>query len=160
MQERTEVEIARSYLTDSQAFLLAAQVLERSRNKRITFAFGPKHYLVCHAIELILKAYILASGGTKKELMRVDVRHSLSRLFERAIEFELVPIDRRVGSLILTLEPLHSEHRFRYRKTGFLTVPETKQMCKIVETLILQIAPIVDAAMRAQIVARRAATQP
>jgi hypothetical protein len=156
MQERTKVEIARSYLTDSQGFLIAAQVLERSRSKR-KIPFTPKYHLVCHAIELILKSYILARGGTKKELMHVNMRHNLLSLFERAIELDLAPKDRRVGQLIQMLEPYHSEHRFRYRKSGFMTIPETTQMCKIVDTLILQIAPTVDAAMRAQIAAQRGA---
>ena len=114
--ERTKTEIARSYLTDSQAFLIAAQVLERSRSKRITFAFSPKYYLVCQSIELILKSYILVSGGTKKELMDIKIRHDLLQLFERAIELGLAHKDQRVRPLIAALAPLHAEHRFRYRR--------------------------------------------
>ncbi len=156
MQEPTKAEIARSYLTDSQAFLIAAQVLERSRNKRTTFAFSPKYYLICQAIELILKSYILVAGGTKKELMHIDVRHNLLRLFNRATELGLVPNDQRIGPLIQMLGPYHSEYRFRYRKAGFMTVTETRVMCKIAEKLIGQIAPTVNAAMRAHIAAQRA----
>jgi hypothetical protein len=159
MQERTKTELARSYLTDSEAFLIAAQVLERSRSKRITFAFSPKYYLVCHAIELILKSFILVSGGKKRELMHPDLRHNLLSLFERATELGLAHNDPSFSVLIATIAPLHSEHRFRYRKTGFITVVETKQMSKIVEKLIGQIAPTVNAAMHAQIAAQRAARQ-
>ena len=63
---------------------------------------------------------------------------------------------QRIGPLIQMLGPYHSEYRFRYRKAGFMTVTETRVMCKIAEKLIGQIAPTVNAAMRAHIAAQRA----
>jgi hypothetical protein len=36
--------------------------------------FSPKYFLLCHAIELALKAYILAEGGTEKETKQLGSR--------------------------------------------------------------------------------------
>jgi hypothetical protein len=107
-------------------------------------------------LELILKSYILVSGGNKRELMKNDTRHNLKRLFDRASELGMAHDDPRLPLVIEMLAPLHAEHIFRYRKNAFITVPETKQMCKIVEKLIEHVAPSVNAKMRAQIAEQRA----
>jgi hypothetical protein len=78
MNKRTSTEIARSFLTDSEAFLIAAQVLDRSGE---VAASGPKYYLACHSIELILKAFILTNGGAESELF--EIRHDLSKACAR-----------------------------------------------------------------------------
>jgi len=133
--------------------LIAAQTLERSRSKRAKITVSPKYYLVCHAIELILKSFILVSGGAEKELF--DIGHDLLKAWDRANELGFEAKDKRTETLVQMLAPYHLDHRFRYRKTGFMTIPETKEMCKITDNLIKQIGPIVDGAMRAEIRAQR-----
>ena len=151
---RTKVGIARGYLTDAEAFLIAAKTLERSRSKTISFAFGPKYYLACHAIELILKSYILVSGGSKRALF--NIRHDLVGLLNRSTELGLKPKDKRTKHFVNVLGHYHLDHRFRYRKTGLVFVVDAKAMCKVTGNLINQIGPIVNAAMHAEIAARRA----
>lgn len=51
--------------------------------------------------------------------------------------------------------PYHLDHRFRYRQTGFLTLPIADEMCEIIKNLINQIGPDVDRAMRTEIREKR-----
>jgi len=142
--------MARSFLTDSEAFLDAAKIIERSNE---VAASGPKYYLACQAIELILKAFILNNGGADNELRKIG--HDLSKAWSRATELGLSPIDGRVEELIEMLTPYHLDHRFRYRQTGFLTLPVSDEMCEIIGNLVAQIGPEVNRAMKAEIQAKR-----
>jgi len=51
------------------------------------------------------------------------------------------------------------DHSFRYRKTRFVTLPVYRELCEVVEGLVMQIGPEVDHAMRAEIRAKRAASK-
>jgi hypothetical protein len=55
--------LAIGFANDSEAYIGAAQQLENFRS------FGPRYFLFCHALELLLKAQILASGGDQKECL-------------------------------------------------------------------------------------------
>jgi HEPN domain-containing protein len=148
---RTPVEIARSFLTDAEAFLLAARTLDESGKVE---ASAPKYYLACHSVELILKAYILTHGGKEAQLR--EIGHDLTEALSRATERGLKPKDERTETLIEMLAPYHLEHRFRYRRTGYITLPVLDEACEIVDHLIKQIGPEVDQAMRVEIAAKRA----
>jgi hypothetical protein len=46
--------------------------------------FNPRYFPYCHAIELALKAYILASGGEDREVRKI--KHDLGKAYRRASE--------------------------------------------------------------------------
>jgi hypothetical protein len=146
MDKRTSAEIARSYLTDSEAFLIAANVINRSGE---VAASSPQYYLACHAIELILKAFILTNGGTESEIIKI--RHDLLKAWGRANELGLRPLDTRIEVIIKMRAPYHLDHRFRYRQTGFITLPVQADLFQPIKALIHQIGPGVDRAMREEI---------
>jgi hypothetical protein len=45
----------------------------------------PRYFMLCHAIELALKAYLAYQGATPKELRAKNVGHNLTELLTRAI---------------------------------------------------------------------------
>ena len=77
----------------------------------------PRYFAFCHAIELSLKAYLLACGVGETELRAPGVRHNLDVLLEKAVTAGL-----SVGALCQSeLQLLHQAHsRFwpRYPKTS------------------------------------------
>src|SRR5262249_24692150 len=108
-------------------------------------------------VELILKAFILIKGGTEREVR--EIRHDLLKAWERATKRGLRPNDKRAGEIVTMLAPYHLDHSFRYRKTRFVTLPVYRELCEVVEGLVMQIGPEVDHAMRAEIRAKRAASK-
>src|SRR5205809_22903 len=54
--------LAHQYLGDAVSYVSAAKLLDESDGH-----FSPKYFLLCHALELALKAYILATGSTEKD---------------------------------------------------------------------------------------------
>src|SRR5262245_61974700 len=154
MLDPTPIELARGFLTDAEAYLRAAQKLDQSSEGP---ASSPQYYLACHSIELILKAFILIKGGTEREVR--EIRHDLLKAWERATKLGLRPNDKRAGEIVTMLAPYHLDHSFRYRKTRFVTLPVYRELCEVVEGLVMQIGPEVDHAMRAEIRAKRAASK-
>ena len=69
--------LAVGYIRDAEGYADAAEQLVEFRN------ISPRYFLFCHAIELALKAYILATGGDQKEL-RVTIKHDLQKAYDRA----------------------------------------------------------------------------
>jgi hypothetical protein len=46
----------------------------------------PRYFLLCHSIELALKAYLAKLGATPKQLRQLDRRHNLNKLVTEAVE--------------------------------------------------------------------------
>jgi hypothetical protein len=54
------------------------------------------------------------------------------------------------------MAPYHLDHSFRYRKTGFVTLPVYAELCEVVERLVTEVGPAVNDAMLSEILAKRA----
>jgi hypothetical protein len=148
---KSPTELARGFLTDAEAYLRAAQKLDQSVEG---LASSPQYYLACHSIELIFKAFILIKGGTEDEVR--EIRHDLLKAWDRATELGLCPKDKRIGEIVIMMAPYHLDHSFRYRKTGFVTLPVYTELCEVVERLVTEVGPAVNDAMLSEILAKRA----
>ena len=70
--------MAYHFVSDAEEYLKVARVIGQPFE-----ISSPRYFLFCHAIELCLKAYILASGGDQSEL-KGSLSHRLKQTFERA----------------------------------------------------------------------------
>lgn len=152
MMDRTPTELARGFLTDSEAYLRAAQKLGPPAKG---LSEAPQYHIACQTIELTLKAFILIKGATEDEVR--EIRHDLLKAWERATELGLRPKDKRTGEIVTMLAPYHLDHGFRYRKTRFVTLPVYTELCEVVERLVMEIQPAVNDAMLSEIRAKQAA---
>ena len=72
----------------------------------------PRYFLLCHAIELALKAYLAKLGATPEQLKHFDLRHNLKNLVTEAVEKGLhLTTDTQQG--IEALDEAH--HKFWHR---------------------------------------------
>jgi hypothetical protein len=130
--------VAIGHITDAKAYLRAAQLIESADPD---LPSSPTYFLLCHAIEIVLKAYILAAGGTEKELRPQKVRHHLDELRNRAVALGYSPSEKTTA-VIDMLAPYHANHSFRYRDPGFKTYPTTGEVILSLETMLAQTEPI------------------
>jgi hypothetical protein len=102
---------------DAGRYILAANtVADRSELDLL----HPCYFLRCHAIELLLKACLLATGST---LAQVEAYlHKLDFTFEEAKKRGLVVTDE-TSQTITRLSGLHQRHQFKYRKSSRFEVP-------------------------------------
>ena len=91
----TPHDFALGFASDAEAYIGAARQLQDFKS------FGPRYFLFCHALELLLKAQILATGGDQAELLKI--RHDLEKAFNRAVELGYAPIDDRVKHIVIWL---------------------------------------------------------
>src|SRR5262249_39379708 len=105
------------------------------------FAF-PVYFLLCHAMELALKAYLAASGVSAKTL-RNEIRHDLEQGLRDAKSHGLAADDRFQG-LVSWLRLYHLDHSFRYRKaSGFVRYASAAEAADIIESTARAIEPYV-----------------
>ena len=73
----------------------------------------PIVYLICHAIEMLLKLALYKTGSNDRDLRTSRVRHNLSELKEKC-EIAGVQFSPDVAEMIEALSTLHADHSLRY----------------------------------------------
>ncbi len=74
---------------------------------------GPRDFLLCHCLELALKAYLLATGFTEESLKKRPFQHNLANLLDAVVEQSLV-IDEHTLIRLRFLSKPHEEFWTRY----------------------------------------------
>ena len=98
------------YLDFSQQFFTAFKQLPEERPDRTPS--WPRYFLLCHSIELALKAY-LSLRTTLAELRKIERRHNLTQLVNEAVEKELA-LSTQTQDTIKLLTKAHSNLLHRY----------------------------------------------
>jgi hypothetical protein len=123
--------LAVGFANDAKAYIDAADQLEDFK------VIGPRYFLFCHGLELLLKAQILATGGDRAELFAI--RHDLEQAYDRAVQLGYQPADDRVKEIIVWLAPYHKHHTFRYKEPGYRTLPTGEDLTTILRSIHLDI---------------------
>ncbi len=135
----TNEEMAVRYTGDARSFAEAASALQDFDH------FAPRYFLICHAFELILKSVILATGGSQEELWK-ELGHDLDACWKRAASLGFTTSHPDAHGVIYWLSDFHKTHAFRYRGTGYITVPRAEDVIAIFESVHAEIAKITRAA--------------
>jgi hypothetical protein len=140
------------FLIDACAYFNAADILIRDASPDVN---QPAYFLMSHALELMLKAYILACGGSYDEV--VSLGHNIQKAHARAEALGLrIEDDHRV--LIERLSEFHDAFIFRYPVVkkddghlilrGALVYPA--EVLKIIESIFLRVnGPVIMARLDA-----------
>jgi hypothetical protein len=109
-------------LSDGLAFLNASRKLDFDD-------FSPKHFLLCHAIELGGKAFLLAKNQSPKK------GHDMLQLFDQCAANGLQLDHPLARHIIETVAPVHLDHRLRYARPGTTQLPNYQDMESFCEEL-------------------------
>jgi hypothetical protein len=135
--------LAPRFIDDALTYVEAARRLDQLFPIAKKFAF-PVYFLLCHAMELALKAYLAASGVPAKTL-RNKIGHDLGQALRDAKSHGLAA-DDRFQELVSWLAPDHLDHSFRYRRAaGFVRYPSAAEAADIIEGTARAIEPYVRA---------------
>jgi len=110
----------------------------------------PSYYLLCRALELSFKAYLLIKGVDRKQLKKRSLGHDLEKILKKAKEFGIASI--------VQISDLEKEHIKRannwYARNGFeyfelenilegaSTLPDLQVLTGLLEKLIEKLRPI------------------
>jgi hypothetical protein len=76
---------------------------------------NPFYYLVVHAVELRLKAFLLSCGDTEDEIRKLG--HEIDSLLERSKEYDLI-IENVYKDFLDNLYSINKKHFLRYYNHG------------------------------------------
>lgn len=136
--------VAQRMLRDAEDYVEGARQLVASQKGAIILKWkGPIYHLLCHAIELTLKAYLAASGVPITTLAN-HIRHDLELAFRCAQKHGFAPFDAGFCEIVQWLAPYHRDHSFRYGKAhGYVTHPEPSPVADIITNTIKAVEPYV-----------------
>jgi hypothetical protein len=99
----------------------------------------PRYLLLCHSIELALKAYLAKLGATPKHLRKLERRHNFNKLLDEVLEQGL-HLTSETQKHIRALAEAHSEYWHRYpRDDGKIKVYVIEQFIPAAHELINQV---------------------
>jgi hypothetical protein len=106
--------LACGLIEEAQVYVESARRLDKACRNSARF-FGPTYFLLCHSIELALKAYLAASGVSEARL-RNELGHDIRHALRSARGHGFTPTDKRFPDIVRLLAPYHLDHSFRYPK--------------------------------------------
>jgi len=121
------------------SFFEAGQKLLRTNTpQKSTHPHGPVEFLHWHAIELFLKAFLLAAGLSEQELRNRPHGHDIQALSQEAIRRGLTPTEQDMAVLEF-MPDAGAMIETRYLRTGAKTQPlmgEVEATCKSLYRLV------------------------
>ncbi|MDP4006905.1 hypothetical protein [Methylobacterium sp. NEAU K] len=137
-------EMAVGYVKEAEAYHRAALLVHSSREMVSDVALmAPALFLLCHATELALKAYLLSHGadpGAKVGgLKNPAIGHNLVALYGLAVAQGFKATDDRLADMVEWLGPAHQAHSFRYRELGYRNLPLPVLFAEVLSSTIASI---------------------
>ena len=128
--------VAPRFLRDAEDYVESARQLAALQGGLVRKWVSPIYQLLCHAIELTLKAYLAASGVPITTLAN-HIGHDLELAFRCAQKHGFTPSDAGFWEVVQSLAPYHLDHSFRYGKRhGSVTHPEPSKAAEIIADTI------------------------
>lgn len=136
-------------LKRGRSYYEAFQILAEREDSGLSY---PAYFMLAHAVELILKSYLVANGTPKSALGKGALRHDVGQVFAECEKQGLVVTDQMMKALANQLAHINQDFDLRY-PTGFnLSIAGPKDCIVSVDALIAVIAPVVEkAAIMAQL---------
>jgi hypothetical protein len=103
----------------------------------------PRYFLLCHSLELALKAYLAKLGATTEHLRKLERRHNLNKLLDEVVEKGL-HLTSGTQEGIRALAEAHSKFWHRYpRDDGIIEVFVIEQFIPAAHELINEVCKAV-----------------
>ena len=127
-------------------FRFAETFLKAGHHLRMALATGalrlpyedPIYYDFSHALELAMKAFLLAKGISAERLASRDFGHQLQVLWEECLRTGLVQ-DNFIAQVIECLDPFARSFEFRYLRTGWKSLPVLGDVERAVDHLMANV---------------------
>lgn len=112
----------------------AGYELIQKQEPGVTRYFAVKYYLLCHSLELTMKAWLKKHGETYVDLKRLG--HDLERLMTVLHDKYDLSFDTISQDMIRTVNQHYSQKEFEYALIGAKSVPVITELASTVHLLI------------------------
>lgn len=124
---------ARGFLNYAHEYYASYELIQKQHPK-ITDFFAVKFYLLCHSLELVMKAWLRHKGATYNELKGFS--HDLEKIMVVLHDKHKLLFDARSQQMISLVNQLYSKKEFEYSLRGAKTVPEITDLASTVSLLM------------------------
>ncbi|BAV45278.1 Uncharacterized protein MLTONO_0375 [Mesorhizobium loti] len=104
----------------------------------------PTYFLLAHAIEVVLKSYLVATGTPKKALGREPFKHDVGVIFSECEQRGLAVSDQLMKPLALGLAHINESFDLRYPTAYILSIAGPSHCIPAVDSLIEAVSAVVD----------------
>ncbi|WP_315703904.1 MULTISPECIES: hypothetical protein [unclassified Bradyrhizobium] len=128
-------------VTDAKQMLKAAELLHKSGEWTVTL---PTYYLLGHAMEVVLKAFLLA-GGEELERLKKRYGHDIAKAAKKVAEAKHNAISPLVQEYLPEIELLNGYYKAKeleYRVTGFKSFPQKERLIAFLQSVIPLVEPV------------------
>lgn len=137
------------YISPAGFRVYAADFLNAHQSYRPSQPFSPtSYYLICHSLELSMKAFLLAKGMTRAEIKCIG--HNLAVLLKKVKELDIdtiCSVSDAEAKEIRKANAWYLRKGFEYfelrnLKDGPKTLPDLKVLIKIAQSLVKDLEPL------------------
>jgi hypothetical protein len=129
------------FLNFASTFKEAADLLLANRSRELE---TPSYYLLCHSVELALKAFLKTKGFSDDLMKSKELGHNLTRLMDESLRHglaDVVKMDDTALEIIHVVDEYYRTKGFEYLLPGFKTYPRLEDLEAVVKKLITEIGP-------------------
>lgn len=130
LEERTS---AIGLLRYAQEYYRAYELLQK-QHPRLTEYFAVKYYLLCHSLELTMKAWLRQRSAKYAELKKLG--HDLENIMQALYKKHKLLFDAKSQAMIKLVNQHYSQKEFEYSLRGVKNVPEITELASVVHLLI------------------------
>jgi hypothetical protein len=130
LEDRTS---SHGLLRYSQEYYRAYELIQK-QHPRLTEYFAVKYYLLCHSLELTMKAWLRKRGAKYFELKRLG--HNLENIMQVLYKKHHLLFDAKSQAMISLVNQQYSQKEFEYSLRGVKNVPEITELAYVVRLLI------------------------
>lgn len=130
LDERTT---ARGLLNYAKEYYSGYELLQNQEPSIVKY-FAVKYYLLCHSLELVMKAWLKKQGATYIELKRLG--HDLEKIMVLLHDSYGILFDAESQAMIKIVNQYYSQKEFEYALKGAKSVPVITELASIVHLLI------------------------
>ena len=129
-------------LSRSKQYFAAFEALTEEDLQRLAF---PRSHLYFHAVELLLKAFLAATGMQKRDIRKLQ--HGLAGALGVAIERGMPEMSFDVAAFCRTLDEMNRDQDFRYPTRYRTSMPPPGYCAGVYTAILRQVEATVDAAV-------------
>lgn len=111
-----------------------AYTLLQEQEKRVQHLYQVKYYLVCHSIELVLKAFLRMRGYSRKQI--IDFGHDLESLLNELYTEHSLFVDEDSAIRIKSANKYYSSKQHEYPRVGMKELPSITELSSILDLMI------------------------
>jgi len=117
-------------------------ILIAKKTIKDTELIAPRYFLLCHAIELGIKAFLKYKGASHDDLKKIG--HDLEHLLDEIREKHNIVVDKDSYIRIMMVNAYYKEKNFEYSLMGYKELPSLEKLRSVTKIILSKLSSKID----------------